>query len=346
MNKDDFFMSRCIQLAKNGRANTAPNPMVGAVIINNDKIIGEGYHVKCGESHAEVNAIRSVKESELLKSSTIYVSLEPCSHYGKTPPCADLIIEKGIPKIVVGCVDPFNKVSGKGIQKLRDAGRDVKVGILEKECLELNKKFILANTLNRPYIILKWAQSADGFIDKKRKDGKPILFSSPLTQMLVHKKRSEVNAILVGTRTALLDNPSLTVRQWYGKNPIRIVLDKDLNLPSNLHLFDNSIQTFVFTEKEKENFLNTKYITLDFDVNLPQKILNVLQSLQIQSIIIEGGRVTLQSFIDLNLWDEAYIEKTKIILGSGVKSPVLNNENLVKTQIYNTSIIELHLNKL
>ncbi len=346
MNKDDFFMSRCIQLAKNGRANTAPNPMVGAVIINNDKIIGEGYHVKCGESHAEVNAIRSVKKSELLKSSTIYVSLEPCSHYGKTPPCADLIIEKGIPKIVVGCVDPFNKVSGKGIQKLRDAGRDVKVGILEKECLELNKKFILANTLNRPYIILKWAQSADGFIDKKRKDGKPILFSSPLTQMLVHKKRSEVNAILVGTRTALLDNPSLTVRQWYGKNPIRIVLDKDLNLPSNLHLFDNSIQTFVFTEKEKENFLNTKYITLDFDVNLPQKILNVLQSLQIQSIIIEGGRVTLQSFIDLNLWDEAYIEKTKIILGSGVKSPVLNNENLVKTQIYNTSIIELHLNKL
>lgn len=272
--------------------------------------------------------------------------MEPCSHYGKTPPCADLIIEKGIPKIVVGCVDPFNKVSGKGIQKLRDAGRDVKVGILEKECLELNKKFILANTLNRPYIILKWAQSADGFIDKKRKDGKPILFSSPLTQMLVHKKRSEVNAILVGTRTALLDNPSLTVRQWYGKNPIRIVLDKDLNLPSNLHLFDNSIQTFVFTEKEKENFLNTKYITLDFDVNLPQKILNVLQSLQIQSIIIEGGRVTLQSFIDLNLWDEAYIEKTKIILGSGVKSPVLNNENLVKTQIYNTSIIELHLNKL
>jgi len=320
--------------------------MVGAVIINNDKIIGEGYHVKYGESHAEVNAIRSVKEDELLKSSTIYVSLEPCSHYGKTPPCADLIIEKGIPKIVIGCVDPFNKVSGKGIQKLRDAGRDVKVGILEKECLELNKKFILANTLNRPYIILKWAQSADGFIDKKRKDGKPILFSSPLTQMLVHKKRSEVDAILVGKRTALLDNPSLTVRRWYGKNPIRIVLDKDLNLPSNLHLFDNSIQTFVFTEKEKENFLNTKYITLNFDVNLPQKILNTLQSLQIQSIIIEGGRATLQSFIDLNLWDEAYIEKAKIILGSGIKSPVLNNENLVKTQIYNTSIIELYLNKL
>ena len=346
MNKDDFFMSRCIQLAKNGKVNTAPNPMVGAVIINNDKIIGEGYHVKYGESHAEVNAIHSVKESELLKNSTLYVSLEPCSHYGKTPPCTDLIIEKGIPKIVIGCVDPFNKVSGKGIQKLRDAGRDVKVGILEKECLELNKNFILANTLNRPYIILKWAQSADGFIDKERNGGRPILFSSPFTQMLVHKKRSEVDAVLVGTRTAFLDNPSLTVRLWYGKNPIRIVLDKDLNLPSNLYFFDNSVKTFVFTEKEKENSLNIKYITLNFDPDLPQKILKTLQSLQIQSLIIEGGKTTIQKFIDLNLWDEAYIEKSKIILGSGVKSPVLNNKKLIKTHIYSTSTIEFHLNKL
>jgi len=345
MNKDDFFMSRCIQLAKNGKVNTAPNPMVGAVIINNDKIIGEGYHVKYGENHAEVNAIHSVKEPELLKNSTIYVSLEPCSHYGKTPPCADLIIEKGIPKIVVGCVDPFNKVSGKGIQKLRNAGRDVKVGILEKECLELNKNFILANTLNRPYIILKWAQSADGFIDKERNGGRPVLFSSPFTQMLVHKKRSEVDAVLVGTKTAFLDNPSLTVRLWYGKNPIRIVLDKGLNLPSSLYLFDNSVKTFVFTEKEKENSLNIKYITLNFDVDLPQKILNTLQSLQVQSLIIEGGKTTIQNFIDLNLWDEAYIEKSEIILGSGVKSPVLNNKKLVKTHIYNTSTIEFHLNK-
>ena len=345
MNKDEFFMSRCIQLAKNGKGNTSPNPMVGAVIINNGVIIGEGYHVKYGEGHAEVNAIRSVKNPDLFKDSTIYVSLEPCSHYGKTPPCADLIIEKGIPRIVVGCVDPFSKVSGRGIQKLREAGRDVKVGILEQECLRLNKRFIEANTKHRPYVTLKWAQSADGFIDKERNDGTPEILSSPFTQMLVHKKRCETDAILVGSRTAMLDDPSLTARLWYGKNPVRIVIDRKLTLSKTLKLFDGTVKTLVFTENEAPNSFNLEYITSDFGTDLPINILNSLQSRQIQSVLVEGGRETIQHFIDLDLWDEAFIEKTMKKLGSGVKSPVLNGGNLIEIQTYSSSLIEFRLNK-
>ena len=210
----------------NGTCNTAPNPMVGAVIVCDGKIIGEGYHVRCGEAHAEVNAIRSVKDTSLLKRSTIYVSLEPCSHYGKTPPCADLIIEKQIPRIVIGCRDPFSKVAGRGIQKLKDAGREVIVGVLETECRQLIRRFITFHTLRRPYITLKWAESSDRYIDYSRTDGKPVILSSPLTSMLVHKKRAEHSAILVGTRTAELDNPCLNVRHWYVNSPVRIVLDK------------------------------------------------------------------------------------------------------------------------
>ena len=228
--KEEKYMQRCIELAGNGLCNVSPNPMVGAVIVCDGKIIGEGYHIRCGEAHAEVNAIRSVKDESLLERSTIYVSLEPCSHYGKTPPCADLIIEKKIPRIVIGCQDPFSKVAGRGIQKLRDAGREVIVGVLEAECRQLICKFITFHTFHRPYITLKWAESQDGFIDLNRTAGNPVKLSTPLTSMIVHKKRSESDAIMVGTRTALLDNPSLTVRNWYGKNPIRIVLDKDLSL--------------------------------------------------------------------------------------------------------------------
>ena len=210
--EEEKYMLRCIQLAQNGLCNTAPNPMVGAVIVCDGKIIGEGYHVRCGEAHAEVNAIRSVKDTSLLKRSTIYVSLEPCSHYGKTPPCADLIIEKQIPRIVIGCRDPFSKVAGRGIQKLKDAGREVIVGVLETECRQLIRRFITFHTLRRPYITLKWAESSDRYIDYSRTDGKPVILSSPLTSMLVHKKRAEHSAILVGTRTAELDNPGLNVR--------------------------------------------------------------------------------------------------------------------------------------
>ena len=232
MTKDEKYIRRCIQLARNGMCNAAPNPMVGAVIVHNDRIIGEGYHARCGEGHAEVNAIRSVKDESLLQESTIYVSLEPCSHYGKTPPCADLIIRKGIPRVVVGCVDPFSLVSGRGIQKLKDAGIDVKVGVLEAECRQLIKRFVTFNTQQRPYITLKWAESADGFIDINREEGQPVVLSTPITLMYVHKQRAEHHAILVGRRTALLDNPSLTTRNWYGKNPVRLVIDKELTLPT------------------------------------------------------------------------------------------------------------------
>ena len=288
--EEEKYMRRCIELAKNGLCNAAPNPMVGAVIVCDGRIIGEGYHIRCGEAHAEVNAIRSVKDESLLKRSTIYVSLEPCSHYGKTPPCADLIIEKQIPRIVIGCQDPFSQVAGRGIQKLKDAGREVIVGVLESECRQLIRRFITFNTLHRPYITLKWAESADHFIDLERTDGQPVVLSSPLTSMLVHKRRAESVAIMVGRRTALLDNPSLTVRNWYGRNPIRVVLDRTLSLPNDLQLFDGNVPTLVFTANK-------------------------------QSLLVEGGSQLFQSFIANELWDEIYIEKCPNKLYSGVKAP-------------------------
>ena len=307
MTKDEKYMARCIQLAQNGLCNAAPNPMVGAVIVYNDRIIGEGYHARCGEAHAEVNAIRSVKEESLLKEATIYVSLEPSSHYGKTPPCADLIIKKGIPRVVIGCGDPFSEVSGRGIQKLRDAGIDVTIGILEEECRQLIRRFITFHTHQRPYILLKWAQSADGFIDNERTDGTPVAFSTPLTSMLVHKKRAEHTAILVGRKTALLDNPSLTTRQWYGKNPIRLVIDKDLTLPTHLHLFDGEVRTIVFTQKANipSGSNEIEFIALDFNHNILPQLMEELYKLKIQSLIVEGGSTLLQSFIDAECWDEA-----------------------------------------
>ncbi len=321
MSEDEKYMARCLQLAMNGSAHAAPNPMVGAVIVHNHRIIGEGYHIRCGEAHAEVNAIRSVKESSLLRESSIYVSLEPCSHYGKTPPCADLIIEKQIPRVVVGCIDPFAKVSGRGIQKLREAGIDVTVGVLEEECLRLNRRFITFNKLKRPYITLKWAESANGFIDVERTGGSPFVLSSPLTQMLVHKRRAEHKGILVGSRTALLDNPSLTVRSWHGENPIRMVIDRRLSLPPHLQLFNGEVPTLIFTEKEHAPSPNKEYITLDFQQNILPQIMQALYERNIQSLMVEGGQVLLQRFLDADLWDEICIEKTPAILPSGVKAP-------------------------
>ena len=335
MTKDEKYISRCIQLAQNGRYNAAPNPMVGAVIVHNDRIIGEGYHIRCGEAHAEVNAIRSVKDKSLLKKSTIYVSLEPCSHYGKTPPCADLIIEQGIPKVVIGCMDPFSLVAGRGINKLRNAGIDVTVGVLEDECRKLIRRFITFHTEKRPYILLKWAQSADGFIDKERTEGNPITLSTPLTSMLVHKKRAEYSAILVGRKTALLDNPSLTTRHWYGKNPVRLVIDKDLTLPSSLHLFDGTVRTWVFTQKEHTpNYPNTEFITLNFSENILPQIMEALYREKLQSLIVEGGSTLLQSFIDSGLWDEARIEISPILLEQGVKAPTLDKKYISLTKKY------------
>lgn len=324
MTKDEKYMARCIQLARNGLCNAAPNPMVGAVIVHNGRIIGEGYHARCGEAHAEVNAIRSVKDESLLKESTIYVSLEPCSHYGKTPPCADLIINKGIPRVVIGCMDPFSLVAGRGIQKLRDAGIHVTVGVLEEKCRNLIRRFVTFHTHRRPYILLKWAQSADGYIDNKRTDGNPVIFSTPLTSMLVHKKRAEHIAILVGRKTALLDNPSLSTRHWYGKNPIRLVIDKDLTLPTNLHLFDGTTKTLVFTGKDEvPSYPNVEFVTLDFSNDILPQMLGVLYNQKIQSLIVEGGRILLQSFIDSGCWDEACIEISPMALKNGVEAPVM-----------------------
>lgn len=323
MTKDEKYIQRCIQLARNGMCNAAPNPMVGAVIVHNDRIIGEGYHARCGEGHAEVNAIRSVKDESLLQESTIYVSLEPCSHYGKTPPCADLIIRKGIPRVVVGCVDPFSLVSGRGIQKLKDAGIDVKVGVLEAECRQLIKRFVTFNTQQRPYITLKWAESADGFIDINREEGQPVVLSTPITSMYVHKQRAEHHAILVGRRTALLDNPSLTTRNWYGKNPVRLVIDKELTLPTSLKLFDGSAPTWIFTAQDKASTSQVIYFKLDFSRSILPQILQKLYENKLQALLVEGGSRLLQSFIDEGLWDEIYTEHSAKVLENGVKGPVI-----------------------
>lgn len=323
MTKDEKYIRRCIQLARNGMCNAAPNPMVGAVIVHNDRIIGEGYHARCGERHAEVNAIRSVKDESLLQESTIYVSLEPCSHYGKTPPCADLIIRKGIPRVVVGCVDPFSLVSGRGIQKLKDAGIDVKVGVLEAECRQLIKRFVTFNTQQRPYITLKWAESADGFIDINREEGQPVVLSTPITSMYVHKQRAEHHAILVGRRTALLDNPSLTTRNWYGKNPVRLVIDKELTLPTSLKLFDGSAPTWIFTAQDKASTSQVIYFKLDFNRSILPQILQKLYENKLQALLVEGGSRLLQSFIDEGLWDEIYTEHSAKVLENGVKEPVI-----------------------
>ena len=345
MTKDEKYIARCIRLAKNGLCNAAPNPMVGAVIVHDDRIIGEGYHARCGEAHAEVNAIRSVKDESLLKSSTIYVSLEPCSHFGKTPPCADLIINKGIPRVVVGCIDPFSQVAGRGIRKLREAGIEVTVGVLEEECRALIRRFITFNTEQRPFITLKWAESADGFIDLRRTDGHPVVFSSPLTSMLVHKRRAEHSAILVGRRTALLDNPSLNVRHWYGKNPVRMVIDKDLTLPESLSLFDGSVPTLVFTRREKVSLRpNVEYVRLDFDRDILPQIMEVCYERKFQSLLVEGGSMLLQSFIDAGCWDEAYIEASPLRLKDGVKAPELpvKYHSLTDTRFGKTILYAVH----
>lgn len=328
MKEDELYMRRCIQLAKNGQGNASPNPVVGAVIVCNGKIIGEGYHVRYGKSHAEVNAIRSVKDESLLRHSTIYVSLEPCSHYGKTPPCVDLILEKQIPRIVIGCKDPFIKVSGRGIKKLHEAGREVVVGVLEKECRYLARHFMTASVLQRPYITLKWAESADGYIDIKRTGGTPAQLSTPYTSMLVHKKRAETDAIMVGTNTAVLDNPCLNIRHWYGKHPIRVVLDKHLVLATSAYLLDGSIPTLVYTIKKHNNSENIEYITLDNNKPLLPQIMYDLHQRHIQSLLVEGGSKLLQSFIDDELWDEIFVEKSQKRLLAGVKAPEIDSKKV------------------
>ena len=319
-------MARCVQLAKNGLGTTYPNPMVGSVIVYNGKIIGEGWHRKAGEAHAEVNAIKSVSNEDLLKESTIYVSLEPCSHFGKTPPCSDLIIAKGIKKIVIGTVDPFAQVAGKGIKKLLDAGCEVQVGVLEKLCQDLNKRFFTYHNKQRPYILLKWAESNDGFIAPDtifREEKQPFWITNPHTKICVHKWRSEEQSILVGTNTAQADDPGLTTREWYGHSPTRVVLDRNLVIKTDSKLLDGSTPTVVITEQERIDSRNVTYYTMKFDSELPNKICDLLYSEGLQSVIIEGGTITLQHFIDNNLWDEARVFKGSTNFKTGLAAPKL-----------------------
>ena len=308
--------------------------MVGAVIVHNEIIIGEGWHYQSGEPHAEVNAINSVKDKTLLKEATIYVSLEPCSHYGKTPPCANLIIEYNIPNVVIGCVDSFSEVSGKGIEKLQQSGCNVIVGVLEKESIELNKRFFTYHTKKRPYIILKWAESNDGFIAPIN-NSEITWITNTYSRQLVHKLRAEEQAILVGTNTAITDNPKLDCRTWYGNNPVRIVLDRTLKISTDNQLFDGSVKTIVLTELKKRNSENLFFEVIDFSENIPLQIYHVLYKHQLQSVIIEGGCKTLQSFIDENLWDEAHVFKGNTFFENGIKSPnfkgqIIHSKNIKK----------------
>jgi diaminohydroxyphosphoribosylaminopyrimidine deaminase / 5-amino-6-(5-phosphoribosylamino)uracil reductase len=325
MGKDEIYMERCIELARNGLGRVAPNPMVGSVIVLNDKIIGEGYHRQHGKAHAEVNAINSVKNVDWLSQSTLYVNLEPCCHYGKTPPCTDLIIHHRIPRVVIGCVDVYDAVAGKGISKLRNHGVDVEVGVLKSKAFELNKRFFTFHQKNRPYIILKWAQTADSMIDIERLPGseaRPTWITSEKLRMLVHKWRTEEQAIMVGTVTALKDNPRLNVRDWTGPLPVRIVLDENLNLSQSLSLFDDSQKTLVFNNIREDQKGNTHWVKINFaSPLLLQEILEYLKGLGIQSLIVEGGQKLLQAFIETDLWDEARIFQGNKFFWKGVKAP-------------------------
>jgi len=319
-------MHRCIELAATVVGYTAPNPMVGAVVVCDGHIIGEGFHRQYGEPHAEVNAIRSVHDTKLLERSTLYVNLEPCSHEGKTSPCADFIIAHRIPHVVVGSSDPNPKVAGRGIAKLRAAGCLVTEHVLEEECDRLNIRFMTYHRKNRPYIVLKWAQTADGFIDVIRDRntvGRPTWITGWYEQTLVHKWRAEEQAVMVGTNTALADNPMLNVRRWNGRQPVRLVLDRHLRLPDSLHLFDGSQPTWVFTEKQQTDTPQATYINVPFDHQLPHHILDCLYQRKITSVLIEGGAQLLQTFIDAGLWDEARIFSGKTCFGDGVKAPKL-----------------------
>jgi len=324
------YMSRCLQLAELGVGYVAPNPMVGAVLVCDDVIIGEGYHRRYGEAHAEPNAINSVKDKALLEKSTLYVSLEPCSHYGKTPPCANLIVESKIPRVFIGTLDPNPKVAGRGVELMRNAGIEVVVGVLEDECRELNKRFFIFQEEKRPYVLLKWAQTKDGFIDYKRSDisEKPLLISNNITMQLTHKMRSENQSILVGANTVLLDNPSLTVRNWIGKSPIRVAIDRQGRIPDNFNLMDGTIQTLVFTENLKPNKPNLEFIQIDFDSENLKMVLRKLYERNIHSVMVEGGASILNSFIDAGIWDEANIEISPVVLTDGVKAPVINGQEI------------------
>lgn len=333
-------MKRCLHLAELAGGSVAPNPMVGAVLVYGDRIIGEGYHKQYGQAHAEVNCINSVKKEhqELIPSSVLYVSLEPCSHFGKTPPCTELIIRNRIPKVVIACPDPYFRVAGKGIVQLEQAGVHVVTGVLNDEAVCLNKRFFHFQKTGSPYVVLKWAQTADGKIAAK--NFRRTAISSAQTNRVVHKWRSEEMSILVGTNTALFDDPKLTSRLWPGNNPVRLVLDMNLRLPASLRLFDGTHPTIVFNRQLQENHLNLSYQRIRPDTSIVSQMLEVLAAKKIQSVLVEGGAQLLQAFIDENAWDEArVITNHKFSIGQGVPGPLLKNAHHVKTErILNDSI--------
>jgi diaminohydroxyphosphoribosylaminopyrimidine deaminase/5-amino-6-(5-phosphoribosylamino)uracil reductase len=323
---DEHYMERCLELASKGLGSVAPNPMVGCVIVHGDRIIGEGYHRVYGEAHAEVNAIASVKDPGLLSGSTLYVNLEPCSHQGKTPACSRLILDRKIPRVVIGKADPNPVVAGKGLRMLKEGGTEVRTGVMEKECLELNKRFFTWHREKRPWVLLKWARTRDGFIDRLRPTENPdgvSWITNPPARQWVHKWRSEEQAILVGTRTALLDDPQLTVRHWQGRNPLRLVIDRKGTLPGHLKLFDGIAETLVFTSEPGKVYENAGCIQIPGSTDYLPAILGYLYEHEIQSLLVEGGAALLNSFIRSGLWDEARVFTGNAYFGQGIPSPVL-----------------------
>ena len=331
----EYYIKRCLEISKQGIGTTRPNPSVGAVLVVDDKIIGEGFTSPYGGNHAEVNAISSVKNDEDLKKATIYVTLEPCSHYGKTPPCADLIVKSGIKKVVIGCLDVNEIVAGRGIERLQNEGCEVVVGVLEKECKAHHKRFFTFHSKKRPYIILKWAQTQDGFIaPKNRVKQAPVWITQKVSRQLVHKWRGEEHSILVGTTTILDDNPSLDVRSWRGENPLRIVIDKDLKIPKDLKVYDDSVKTILINQKVTTSNENLFFEKINFSKPIAHQICQVLFKHKVQSLIVEGGTKTIQTFTDENLWDEARVFSGLVKFNEGTKAPkldvpFLNEENLM-----------------
>jgi diaminohydroxyphosphoribosylaminopyrimidine deaminase/5-amino-6-(5-phosphoribosylamino)uracil reductase len=340
-----IYMQRCLDLALKGIGNVAPNPMVGAVLVYENRIIGEGWHQQFGGPHAEVNCINSVAEADrnLISQSTLYVSLEPCNHFGKTPPCTELIIQSQIKKVVIACNDPFEKVNGAGIKKLVDNGIEVITGILEQEAMLLNKRFFNFHLYQRPYVILKWAQSADGYIALTK--GKPVKISNEITDKLVHKWRAEEAAIIVGTNTVLNDNPSLTNRNWTGRHPLRIFIDKRLRVNAKYKILDNSKATLILNLVKNEKVGVNEFVLINDETKLTDELLRLLYKKGIQSLIVEGGTKLLQSFIDGNCWDETrVIKNTELFIQEGISSPSLKNKIRFNQELIGKDEIDYYMN--
>lgn len=340
-------MARAIQVAKNGLGTARPNPMVGCVIVHNNVIIGEGFTSPYGGAHAEVNAINSVRDSTLLSSASLYVTLEPCTHHGKTPPCVDFILSKKISKVVIGLLDPNPLVAGKGIEKLKQAKCEVQVNVMEKECREHHKRFLSYYIKKRPYVILKWAETSDGFVaptkNKRKNNAEPFWISNANSKQLVHQWRAEEHAILVGTATALADNPKLTARNWSGANPIRVAIDRQLKIPKTYSLFDGGVTTLIITEVEDsaKYIKGINYKVIDFSKNFVPQLLHKLYEFGITSLLIEGGTQTLQSFIDSDIWDEARVIKAPVSFGEGLKAPDFNG-TVIQTKQINSNTLTIY----